>query len=425
MKHIVGIGFFIAGLAAVVFLSAHARRASGGTEVHAEPAARRDLAKLVKASGEIDPKEQLNISTHVVGKIQKLYFKEGDDLRAGQAFLELEKYAFVTQRDQWQAQLEAARTAVKLAEVDLAQADIKLARAKRLGAEGILTAEQLETAQFQWQSAQLHLESAREAVRQDQANLEKAKDDLAKTTIYSPLTGRIIKLSAKEGEVVVSGTMNNPASVIATVADLSEIEAKVNVDENDIVDVALGQTAELHVDALPARTYAGRVVEIGSSGFTRSEQPDVTFFQVKVRFEKPDEALRPGMSVRADIHTAAHPATLCVPIQAVVERSTQDAEPAGKSAAGAGDKPRPQERFKVVFVIEKGKASQRRVTTGIADETQVEVLAGLTVGSQVVTGPYRALRDLQDGQSVTVLPPEAESGGGGRGEPPARAARQR
>jgi HlyD family secretion protein len=227
----------------------------------------------------------------------------------------------------------------------------------------------------------------------------------------------VIKLNAEEGEVVVSGTMNNPGSVIGTIADLSEILANVDVDETEIVDVALGQNAVLKVDALPGREYHGRVVEVGSSGSSRAAQPDVTFFEVKIQMQDADAALRPGMSVRAEIRAATHENAVVVPIQSVVERpplaEEKPAQVAGKAAAAAAkddadDEEDEDEEVKVVFVVEeaKGKGStrvqQRQVTTGISDETHVEVLSGLKHGERVVTGPYRTLRDLKDGQSVQV-----------------------
>ncbi len=206
------------------------------------------------------------------------------------------------------------------AQVSLADSRNKLSRAERLQTEGISSREQLEAAQLAETSARLRLEESREAVRQTQANLAKAQDDLTKTTVYAPLTGRVIALNAKEGEVVVSGTMNNPGSVIGTIADMSEILAEVDVDETEIVNVKVGQEAVLKVDALPGKEYRGKVVEIGSSGFNRPQQPDVTFFKVKVLLDQPGPDLRAKMSVRAEIHTAAHAKALAVPIQAVVDR---------------------------------------------------------------------------------------------------------
>ena len=384
-------------LAGIVFASVRAHGREQGTKVYAEPVTRREVAQIVKASGELEPRVKVNISAHVIGKIDRLYVEEGDRIEKGKPFLRLEQQAFIAQRDQWAAQLSSARTAVQQAEVSLADSRVKLNRAQRLIGEGIATHEQLEAAQLAETSARLRLDEAHESVHQTQANLTNAQDALSKTTIYAPLTGRVIVLNAKQGEVVVSGTMNNPASVIGTIADMSEILATVDVDETEIVNVHPGQAAVLKVDAVPSKEYHGKVVEVGSSGFNRPAQPDVTFFKVKILLDDADPDLRASMSVRAEIHTAAHPNSLVVPIQAVVER-----EPLGKDGAKAGSASGKDEEVKVVFAIEGGKARQRPVETGISDETHVELLSGVKPGEQVVTGPYRTLKDLKDGDAVHV-----------------------
>ena len=396
MKKKVLIGaLVVAVLAVIVLASIRAQGREKGVKVYAEPVARREVAQIVKASGELEPRVKVNISAHVIGKIQNLYVEEGDRIEKGRPFLRLEQEAFIAERDQWAAQLSSARTAVRQAEVSLADSRIKLERARRLNAEGIASREQLEAAQLAEASARLRLDEARESVRQMQANLTQAQDALSKTTIYAPLTGQVIALNAEEGEVVVSGTMNNPASVIGTIADMSEILATVDVDETEIVNVRVGQRAVLKVDAVPSKEYHGRVVEVGSSGFNRPQQPDVTFFKVKILLDDPDPDLRASMSVRAEIHTAAHSDVLTVPIQAVVERRPLGAD--GKALQGGKD-----EEVKVVFTIEDGKARQRPVQTGLSDETHVELLSGVKAGEQVVTGPYRTLKDLKDGGAVHI-----------------------
>lgn len=384
-KFLIGLVVVLA-LGGIVFASIHSQGRDKGEKVYAEKAERRELAQIVKATGELQPRIQVNISAHVVGKIDKLYVQEGDLIRKGQPFLRLEEQAFLAQRDQWAAQLRSAQTAVQQAEVSLADSRVKLARAQKLKTEGITTQQDLEAAQLAEASSKLQLDSAHEAVSQTRANLIQAQDALTKTTIYSPLTGRVITLNAKEGEVVVSGTMNNPGSVIGIIADMAEINAEVDVDETEIVNVKLGQEATIRVDALPGREYKGKVAEVGSSGYNRANQPDVTFFKVKVLLDHPDDNLRARMSVRAEIRTASRPGALTVPIQAVVEREGEK-----------GQKPR-----KVVYVIEGGKAHERPVQTGISDETRVELTAGVKPGEQVATGPYRTLRDLKDGDAVQV-----------------------
>ncbi len=193
---------------------------------------------------------------------------------------------------------------------------------------------------------------------------------------------------------MVSGTMNNAASIIGIVADLSEILTEVDVDETEIVDIELGQSADVIVDALPEEKYSGKVVEIGSSGFSRPQQPDVTFFLVKVLLDDPDPRLRPGMSARAEIEVTTQEQALVVPIQAVAQRLPLEKD-AESGADVEGDPDDEAEEIEVVFVIDEAdQARQTAVETGISDATHIEILSGLEEGDRVVTGPYRALKDL-------------------------------
>jgi len=383
----------VAVLTLIVVASLRSRGGGEATRVYAETAARRDIRHVVEASGQIHPRVRVNISAHVIGKIEKLFVVEGQQVGAGEPFLQLERESFLAARDDARARLAMAETEVRRAEVALADQQVRLARARRLAQEGISAQESLESAELAHASAELASRAAREGVVQSRALLAKAEDDLRKTTIWSPLAGRVIALNAEQGEVVVSGTMNNPASVIGTVADLSEILAEVDVDETEIVQVVVGLPVEVRVDALPEVVYPGRVVEVGSSGYTRPQQPDVQFFLVKVLLDRPDERLRPGMSARARIEVATHEAALVVPIQAVVERQPRSEG----GAAGATGEP---DEIPVVFVVAGDRVAQRAVSTGISDTTHVEVASGLADGDRVVTGPYRALKELEDGDRV-------------------------
>jgi len=381
------------------------------------------IAQMIKASGEIDPRVKVNISAHVIGKIERLFVKEGEDIVAGRPFLQLEQEAYIAARDRAAAQLEIARSRQRQSEIDLADAGIRRRRAERLHAESILSQEGLDQAELAYQSAELVSEQAREAVHQAEAELEKARDDLEKTIIYAPLSGRVIALNAEEGEVVVSGTMNNPASVIGTIADLSEILVEVDVDENEIVQAEIGQPASVSVDAVPDHDYRGRVVEIGSSGFQRPQQPDVVFFKVKVLLDDPDERLRAGMSARAEIEVDRHENALTVPIQAVVCRPPEEGSDAASGAkggqgaqggggsgdrgGGAGAAGDPEE-IKVVFVERDGKAVQTPVEIGLSDDTRIELLAGVEEGEQVVSGPYRVLREIEAGERIRSKKESAE-----------------
>ncbi len=397
---LIALGVLVLG--GIVFASIRAGRGETGAKVYAEAASPRDIAQVIKASGAIDPKEKVNISAHVVGKIEKLFVQEGDRIEAGKPFLRLEQQAYIALRDQWAAQLRSSQTAVAKAQAQLADAHIRAERARNLNRQGVIPLEQLQTAELAETSARLEVEEARQAVEQANANLVKAADDLTKTTIYAPLSGRVVKLNAEQGEVVVSGTMNMPGSIIGTIADLSEILAKVDVDETEIVDVRVGQTAVVKVDAVPARQYHGKVIEVGSSGFSKPAQPDVTFFEVKILLDDADERLRPGMSVRSEIRASFHPQALVVPIQAVVERPPLEAKKTDTDKGTDKKTDTDAEEIKVVFTVAGGKAHQVPVTTAISDDTRVEITAGLKAGERVVTGPYRTLRDLKDGDAVAV-----------------------
>ncbi len=398
----------LAGIVAASILKE--RRGQRGTKVYARLAERRDITQVVKASGRIDPRVKVNLSAHVIAKIERLYVEEGDAVAAGQPVLDLEPQAFLAARDRAAAQLEIARTQERQAEIDLRDAELKLRRTRRLAAEGVVAAEQLESAELRHDSAALTVEQTREGIRRWQAELEKARDDLAKVTLYAPIDGRVIALHAEEGEVVVSGTMNNPASVIATVADLSELLVEIDVDETEVVHVEIGQQAQIEVDALPEAEYRGRVVEVGSSGFSQPRQPDVIFFKVEVLLDDPDERLRAGMSARAEIEVVTRPDALTVPIQSVVYRPPlEDGDEAGEDGAAGGD----DEEIRVAFLVENGEVVQRPVTVGISDATEIEILAGIDDGAMVITGPYRTLRDLDHGDAVQI---RDEAGKKGRGK---------
>ena len=394
MKKVILITVVLVALGGVVTASLLQTRSRGrGTKVYMEEVARRDITQVVKASGQIDPRIKVNLSAHVIAKIERLYVEEGDEVEAGQPVLDLEKEAFLAVRDRAAAQLRIARTQLRRAEVDLRDAERKQKRSLRLAAEGIISPERREDADLRLASAQLAREQAQEEIARVQADLKKAQDDLAKVTLYAPISGRVIALNAEEGEVVVSGTMNNAASVIATIADLSEILAEVDVDETEVVHVEIGQTGKIIVDALPDEAYRSRVVEVGSSGFHRPQQRDVTFFKVKLLLESPDHRLRPGMSARAEIDVATRGDALVLPIQSVVYR-----QPLDEAEAPLEE----DDEVQVVLVVEDGKAVQRPVEVGIADATDIEIVGGVETGETVVTGPYRTLKKLEDGDAVEL-----------------------
>jgi HlyD family secretion protein len=402
VKRVLIAGGVVLALAAIVVLSITGGGKERGVRVYVEEVEARRIERVVKATGEIDPRVKVNLSAHVIGKIEELYVEEGDRIEAGEPFLRLEREAFLAARDRAKADLEIARSRVRQAEITQADAELKVERARRLHGEQIASATDLEAAELNYRSQELAAEQARESVLQARATLDKAEDDLHKTTIYAPLSGRVTALNAEEGEVVVSGTMNNPGSVIGTISDLSEILAEVNIDETEVAFLALDQEATLTVDALAGREFEGRVVEIGSSGFQRPTNPDVTYFKAKVLLHDPDPALRPGMSTRVEIVTAVADDALVVPAQAVVDRPPLMDEAEGEATDEVADD---DEEIDVVFVVIEGVAHQRPVETGLSDITHVQVVSGLEAGEKVVTGPYRSLKDLDHEDPVRARDP--------------------
>lgn len=392
----------VAGLLLVLFAVSwfSSGRDQKGERVYLHTVERQAIQRQVKARGEVDPRVKVELSAHVVAKIETLHVREGDDVEAGEPVVELEKEAFSAARDRARAEVEIQRSRLRQAEIEVEDTDLKLRRAERLFGDGVLSQGDLEAAQLAARSAASSREQARSALLQARASLEKAEDDLEKTTIYTPVSGRVIDLNAEEGEVVVSGTMNNPASVIGTIADLSELLAVVDVDETEIVHVEVGQPANLIVDANRDVKYDGRVVEIGNAGFQRPNQPDVTFFEVELLFTNPDAALKAGMSVRAEIQTAEVEEALVVPVQAVVMRAPDEDE-----QGGSGDE------VQTVLVAVDGIVEARPVESGISNITMVQILDGIEEGERVITGPSRVLRDLEDGDPVRERESEGDEDG--------------
>src|SRR5581483_6430649 len=389
-------------LAIIVFASVRA----GGTKsekVYAEPVKARKIEAVVTAPGEVDPKVKVNIDAHIVGKIEHIYFNEGDTVHRGQKLVELEQYAYLAARDRAKAAVMAAHIEVTRAKVALDTADLEYKRALSMKQQGIQAQELLDKAQLDLENARAGYQSSQEGVRQAEAALAQAETDLSHTTIISPIDGKAVQLNAHEGEVVVTGTMNNPASVIAVIADLSEILVESDVNETDVVALRLGMPAKVHVDAVTDKEYTGKVAEIGSSATARqSAGAGIRYFKVKVAIENPDDRLRPGMTSQVTIITSTALNALTVPIQSVVERVPPNQ--ARKKGDDEEDENLPRKKY--VFVVKNGKAKMTEVTTGISDATHVALLSGLKNADPVVTGPFRTLKKLKDGDAVEVTKEE-------------------
>lgn len=370
-------------------------------KVYVEPAGTRTLEALVSAPGEIDPKVKVNISAHIVGKIERLYFVEGDTVKRGQKLVDLERFQYVAQRDRLTAELASRRVEVQRARAALHTAEASYQRAQNLSKQGIQAQELFDQSRLAYENARAGVSAAEQGVQETQAGLQAASTDLERTTIHSPIDGKVVQLNAHEGEVVITGTMNNPGSVIAVIADLSEILVEAEVGEGEVVAVKVGQSAKIKVDAVMDKEYHGHVVEIGSSASQRAGASAVRFFNVKIAIDDSDERLRPGMTSQVSIVTNSAPDAVIVPIQSVVERV-----PGAKTADEGGDDT-PKKKY--VFLAKDGKAKQVEVTTGISDATQVQILTGVKKDDPIITGPFRTLKNLKDGAAIEVTKEEKKS----------------
>src|SRR5215470_6694460 len=413
-------------------------------------ARRQDLSTIVSASGEIKPKTYVNVGANAFGKITHLYVKEGDHVKKGQMLAQLENVQPEADVNANQASLQAAQTdaiaadaAVKTSEADLlrAQADydrnkLDWDRAQSLYKDGLISKSDFDSRKNAWATADAGLtqatarlaqakaqkDSSQRHIAQSQAMLTRYADALQKTTYPSPFNGVVTNLPIREGETVVIGIQNAQGSTLMTVADMSMITAEVKVDETDIVNVRLGQSAEVTIDAIPRKTFHGSVSEIGnnaivrSSGVSTSQQnvasEEAKDFKVVVTLNDAPSDLRPGLSTTAKITTATRSNVLSLPIQALTIRtkdqmeqqnrtpgSVQAAAPAAKEVAS---KSKVDDEMQGVFVIRNRKAIFVPVTTGITGRTDIEVVDGLKDGDEVITGSYKILRSLKPGSGVKV-----------------------
>ncbi|MCL4845541.1 MAG: efflux RND transporter periplasmic adaptor subunit [Acidobacteria bacterium] len=436
-KILIGVGVIAVG-AAVVFANLKFRRAEGKV-VNVEAVAARDLEAIVSASGKINPKRSVNISADTMGRVTELAVQEGQIVKRGQFLMQIDPRNLESAYQRSQAslaaaesQLEQTRTLVRTAEENLALARENLRRQRDLWTEQLTTKEALDRAETEVRVRETELSERRQQVstqdqriRQERAVLASARYDLSKVRIESPIDGIVTRRNIEEGETVVIGTMNNPGTVLLTIADMSIIEAEVEVDETDIPTIQIGQPAKITVDAIRDHTFAGTVSEIGNSPIqttSTGQQGQATNFKVVVTLDEPIPNVRPGFTCTAEITTATRGKALSVPIQAMAVRElVYDAdgqivrqpreERRGRSVepvASAETLPEGQTRREAegVFVMRDGVAEFVPVRTGIAGDRHFEVLDGLKEGDQVITGPFASVRDLADGDKVRVETPK-------------------
>jgi HlyD family secretion protein len=399
----------------------------------------RDLEAVVSASGRIRPKRQVNISANQMGRVTRLAVAEGQQVKAGQFLLEIDPRSLEGALQRGAAGVAAAESALQQARVsvDQAQANLSLARQnlnrqEQLWREGLTTREALERAQnevavreTEYQQRQQEIETREQQIRQERASLATTQYNLTQVIINSPMDGIVTRRNIEEGETAVVGTMNNAGTVLLTIADMSVLEAEVEVDETDIPTVFIGQEARVTIDAVANRTFHGRVTEIGNSpiqttGTQATGQRQATSFKVVVTLDEQIPDVRPGFTATAEISTATRQEVVSVPIQSLAVREMlfdetgqlvreppvrrrrgTDMEP----TVSASTEPPPghtRREVEGVFVVRDGRAVFTPITVGIAGERYFEVLEGLNAGDQVVTGPFASVRELMDGSAVSL-----------------------
>jgi HlyD family secretion protein len=438
-KILIGAGIVLI-LGAIAFANIKFKRNPGVT-VNVEAIQKRNLEAIVSASGKIQAKLFVNISADTMGRVTNLAVNEGDRVKKGQFLLQIDPRNLRTRVESGEAAVQAARSqaeqfrlALDSARASLKQAQDNHRRQQDLWKAGLTTREQLERAENELKMRQADLRTQEQQIEtqkmrmdQERAALASAKYDLSKVRIESPLTGIVTRRNIEEGETVVVGTMNNAGTVLLTIADMSVIEAEVEVDETDVPTVAIGQKAKITIDAMPGKTFTGRVTEIGNSPIQATGQAaagqTATNFKVVLTVDGEIPEVRPGFTCTGEITTATRANVLSLPIQALAVRDVVR-DPANKIVRANTEKNRTQrprstvvtaeelppgqtrKEEEGVFVVRNNVAEFIPVKTGIAGDKYFEVVSGeIKDGDQVITGPFASVRNLKDGDTIKVQAP--------------------
>ncbi|MCJ7441484.1 MAG: efflux RND transporter periplasmic adaptor subunit [Thermoanaerobaculaceae bacterium] len=407
---------------AVVIAAVVASSRNKGIRVRTTKVDRKDLVQLVTANGTVQAKTKVELSANIMGQITKLNAEEGDPVKKGDLLLVIDQARYASAVASSRAAFESLEAELVRVREAAAQAKRDRDRAQAQYRDGILATADLDRAISSYDQAVAAVTRAERQVEQARADIASAQDALEKTEIRAPMDGIVTRRNIEQGEVVVTGTMNNPGTVLMTISDMSTIEAVLEVDQTDVPQLRIGQKASIRIDAFPDAPFPGEVSEIGSSPIRGTSAlggaATGTDYEVKVTLLKHPERIRPGLTVTTDITTATRDKVLTVPVGALVLRPPEPKgtpgtakgkptpggaapTPASGPAKGEPVGSRPKD-IEGVYVVAAKKAEFRPVTAGIKGEMDVEVTSGLKEGDEVVVGPFKALRDLKPGAQVVV-----------------------
>jgi len=411
-KIIIGSSIIVV-IAVIAIVISQKKNDDSNIQVQTEKVKRQRVVETVTATGRIQPKTQVKISADVAAKITKLPVVEGEWVEQGKLLLQLDRERFLAAVESAEANLKAAESNASLARENSLKAEKDFNRTRELFERSLESQANLDQTYATDKAEKARHNSSLQQVEQARAILKQAQDDLSKTTIYAPMAGTISKLNKEVGEIALGSQFQE--DVIMIISNLAGMEAVVNVDENDIVSVSIGDSSRIEVDALPNEVFKGTVSEIASSAtITGSGTTDQkTEFEVKISIIDPGKKLRPGMTASSDIITETRDQALAVPIQCVTVRTPDQLQknaepPKGQSAIADTAKtsayiPDKDGFVSIVFVVDKGKTNAVQVKTGIQSDTHIEIIEGLAEGDEIVTGSYRAIsQSLQPGSPVTV-----------------------
>lgn len=384
-------------LIAIVFLVIAQGNKESITFVQTEKVEIRTITETVTATGNIESEFQVEIRPEVTGEVVQLPVNDGDMVKKNSLLMKIKPDKYIAQKQSFEANLQSAKANLSIQEAQLKQIKLEYNRVKELHEKSLSSDQELEAITSRLEQAEAQLQSAEASVMQREAALREVLEELYKTTIQSPITGTITMLSIELGERVLGSGFSQGTHVM-TVSDLDNMEAIVEVDENDIVNVELGDTARVEVDAFGDKEFVGIVHEIGNSAVTSGmgTQDQVVNFMVKIKIVDTDHKLKPGMSCNAEIETQTRKDVVSVPIQSVTARIEKEDD---ENGIENGEK----KYQEIVFLVEEGRAKRVDVETGISDDNYIEVTKGLNGGEEVVSGSYRAIsKELSDSTLVMV-----------------------